>query len=271
MTDDVPSRNNVRTFGRGAQPMLFAHGFGCDQTMWRFVAPAFAPDYRVVLFDYVGMGGSDVAAYEPARYATIDGYVEDVLDVCRALDLRDVVFVGHSVSAMVGVVAATREPDRFARLVLIGPSPRYVDDPPDYVGGFTRADIDELLETMDRNYVGWAHALAPAIMQNDERPELGQELTDSFCATDPVVARRFAEATFLGDNRADLPQVRVPSLVLQCSSDIIAPRRVGEYVHRHLPGSTLRVMRATGHCPHMSAPEETITLMREWLAQAPAP
>jgi sigma-B regulation protein RsbQ len=269
MPTDVIRRNNVTVRGRGAQPMLFAHGFGCDQHMWRFVAPAFEDDYRVVLFDYVGAGRSDLAAYDPARYGTLDGYAEDVLDVVRALDLTDVVFVGHSVSAMVGVLAARREPGRFAHLVMVGPSPRYINDG-EYVGGFERADIEGLLETMDKNYIGWANFLAPAIMKNPDRPELGAELTESFCSTDPVIARRFAEATFFADNRADLAGTRVPSLILQCSDDIIAPQSVGEYVHRALPGSTLRVMRATGHCPHMSAPDETVALIREYLAGAPA-
>jgi sigma-B regulation protein RsbQ len=262
---DVLARNNVRVFGNDTQPMLFAHGFGCDQNMWRFVAPAFADDYKIVLFDYVGSGRSDLAAYDATRYASLDGYAQDVLDVCHALDLKDVIFVGHSVSSIVGVLAANREPERFARLVLIGPSPRYVNDAPDYVGGFERSDIEGLLETMDKNYVGWANFLAPAIMKNPDRPELGAELTESFCSTDPIIARRFAEATFFADNRADLSRVRVPSLVLQCADDIIAPTSVGEYVHRETPGSTLRMMKATGHCPHMSAPEETIALIREYL------
>jgi sigma-B regulation protein RsbQ len=245
--------------------MLFAHGFGCDQNMWRFVTPAFENDYRIIVFDYVGAGRSDLAAYDSSRYASLDGYADDVLDICHELDLRDVIFVGHSVSSMVGVLAANREPERFARLVLIGPSPRYVNDG-GYVGGFERADIEGLLETMDKNYIGWAIYLAPAIMQNAERPELGQELTESFCSTDPVLARRFAEVTFFSDNRADLSGLRVPALVLQCSQDIIAPLEVGEYVHRALPQSTLRVMQATGHCPHMSAPDETIALIKDYLA-----
>ena len=269
MTDAVLARNNVKVFGQGTQPMLFAHGFGCDQNMWRYVAPAFADDYRIVLFDYVGSGRSELGAYDPERYATLDGYAEDVLDVCEALDLRDVIFVGHSVSSMIGVLAARREPERFARLILIGPSPRYVNDAPDYVGGFERADIEGLLDMMDRNYIGWANFLAPAIMKNPERPELGQELEQSFCSTDPVIARRFAEATFFADNRADLPDVHVPTLVMQCADDMIAPDAVGEYVHRALPNSTLRRMRATGHCPHMSHPDETIAIIREYLATSP--
>jgi sigma-B regulation protein RsbQ len=270
MKSNVLQRNNVKVFGAGTQPMLFAHGFGCDQNMWRFVAPAFADDFKIVLFDYVGSGKSDLAAYDAKRYASLDGYADDVLDVVHTLDLRNVVFVGHSVSAMVGVLAANREPDRFSSLVLIGPSPRYINEAPDYVGGFERADIEGLLETMDKNYIGWANHLAPAIMANGDRPELGAELTDSFCSTDPVIARRFAEATFFSDNRADLPKVSVPSLVLQCSEDIIAPGAVGEYVHRHTPRSKFQQMRATGHCPHMSAPEETIALMREFLAKPSA-
>ena len=269
MSIDVLTRNNVKVRGRGTRPMVFAHGFGCDQNMWRLLTPAFEDEYRLVLFDYVGSGRSDLASYDPERYATLDGYARDVLDICEALDLQDIVFVGHSVSAMVGILAANRAPERFAHLVLVGPSPRYLNDPPEYVGGFERSDIEELLETMDRNYLGWAHALAPAIMQNADRPELGEELTESFCSTDPVIARRFAEATFLADNRADLPGVRVPSLILQCSQDIIAPPTVGEYLARTLPGSTLRVMAATGHCPHLSAPDETVALMRDYLAPAP--
>ena len=265
---DVQKRNNVRILGTGTQPMLFAHGFGCDQNMWRYLVPAFADDYRIVLFDYVGSGKSDLAAYDAERYATLDGYAEDVLDICHALELRDVIFVGHSVSSIIGVLAANREPDRFAHLIMVGPSPRYVNEAPDYVGGFERSDIEGLLETMDKNYIGWANHLAPAIMKNPDRPELGAELTESFCSTDPVIARRFAEATFYADNREDLARVSVPSLVLQCSEDIIAPPEVGEYVHRNTPGSTLRIMQATGHCPHMSAPEETIALIREYLESA---
>ena len=265
MASDILRRNNVKVLGRGTQPMVFAHGFGCDQNMWRFITPAFESDYRIVLFDYVGSGNSDLQAYDRTRYGTLGGYADDLLDVCRALDLRDAIVVGHSVSGIVAVLAAKREPHRFAQLVLIGPSPRYINDT-DYVGGFDRADIDGLLETMEKNYIGWANFLAPAIMANPDRPELASELTESFCSTDPVIARRFAEVTFLSDNRDDLADVSVPSLILQCSADIIAPPEVGEYVHRHLPLSTLRVMKATGHCPHMSHPEETIREMQEYLS-----
>ncbi len=261
----VARRNNVKVSGRAAaKPMLFAHGFGCDQNMWRLVAPAFEDDHKVVLFDHVGAGRSDLAAYSRARHGTLDGYAEDVLEICRELDLTGVTFVGHSVSAMIGVLAAIREPERFDALVLVGPSPRYLDDG-DYVGGFAREDIDELLEALDANYLGWSSAMAPAIMGNPDRPELAAELANSFCRTDPEIARHFARVTFLADNRADLPRVRTRSLVLQCSEDAIAPLAVGEYVHRHLADSRLAVMRATGHCPNLSAPGETIAAMREFL------
>ena len=264
MTIDVLTRNNVRVSGNGAQPMLFAHGFGCDQNMWRYLTPHFEDGYRIVLMDYVGSGQSDITAYDAERYGNLDGYAQDVLEVVRALDLRDIVFVGHSVSSMVGVLAANEEPARFASLVLIGPSPRYINDPP-YVGGFERSDIEGLFEMMDRNFIGWANFMAPAIMKNAERPELGQELTESFCSTDPVIARRFAEATFLADNRADLGKVSIPTLILQCADDMVAPDEVGEFVHRNIPGSTLRNMKATGHCPHMSHPDETLELMNGFL------
>ncbi len=258
-------RNNVKIFGTGTQPMLFAHGFGCDQNMWRFVTPAFENEYRIVLFDYVGSGKSDLASYDAERYGSLDGYAQDVLDVCHALELHDVIFVGHSVSCMVGVLAGNREPELFERLVMIGPSPRYINDAPDYVGGFERADIEGLLETMEKNYIGWANFLAPAIMKNPDHPELSSELEATFCSTDPVIAKRFAEATFFADNRADLAAVQVPSLIMQCSDDMIAPNSVGEYLSRELPGSTLRTLQATGHCPHMSHPDETIAVMREYL------
>jgi sigma-B regulation protein RsbQ len=262
------SKNNVKVGGReDGQPMIFAHGFGCDQNMWRFVAPVFEDEYRTILFDHVGAGGSDLSAYSPARYASLQGYADDVLAICRDLDLRRVVFVGHSVSAMIGVLAALQEPDRFERLILVGPSPRYIDEGDgDYVGGFSREDIDGLLESLDSNYLGWSSAMAPVIMGNAERPELGEELTNSFCRTDPEIARQFARATFLSDNRSDLPKVSTRSLILQCSEDVIAPQCVGEYVHRQMPDSVLVLMKATGHCPNLSAPAETVEAIQGFLA-----
>jgi sigma-B regulation protein RsbQ len=261
----VVEKNNVRLSGReGAQAMVFAHGFGCDQNMWRFVTPAFEKDYRIVLFDHVGSGRSDLSAYRRARYDSLQGYADDVLDICRELDLRRIVFVGHSVSAMIGVLAAVKEPDRFDRLVLVGPSARYIDDA-GYVGGFSREDIEGLLESLDSNYLGWSSAMAPVIMGNPDRPELGAELTNSFCRTDPQIASHFARVTFLSDNRADLPKVTTRSLILQCSEDAIAPDAVGEYVRQHIPGSEIVRMKATGHCPNLSAPEETISAIKAFL------
>jgi sigma-B regulation protein RsbQ len=261
----VLTRNNVTVQGRtDGPPMLFAHGFGCDQNMWRFVTPAFEADYRIVLFDHVGAGGSDLSAYDPEKYGTLEGYAQDVLDICHELELHDAIFVGHSVSSMIGVLAANREPNLFSKLILIGPSPAYIDDD-DYVGGFTRSDIDELLESLDSNYLGWSSAMAPVIMGNSDRPELGEELVNSFCRTDPDIARRFAHVTFMSDNRADLANVKVPALVLQCSQDVIAPQVVGEYVHNSIPNSEFVLMEATGHCPNLSAPDETIAAMKAFL------
>src|SRR5688572_16510495 len=257
MAVSVLRRNNVVLSGNGSQPMMFAHGYGCDQHMWRLVTPAFADRYRIVLFDHVGSGRSDLGAYSRTKYSSLQGYADDVLEICDELNLENGIFVGHSVSAMIGVLAAIQEPERFASLVLIGPSPCYINDG-DYVGGFTRRDIDELLEFQDSNYLGWASSLGPVIMGNSDRPELAAELTNSFCRTDPDIAKQFAAVTFLSDNRADLPKAQTRSLILQCQQDAIAPMTVGEYVHRHLPNSRLVVMDATGHCPHLSAPDETI-------------
>ena len=265
---DVLTRNNVSVTGRpDGPPMVFAHGFGCDQGMWRFVTPAFADSRRIVLLDLVGSGGSDLTAYDPVRYSRLEGYADDVVEVLEALDLPPVVFVGHSVSAMIGVLAAAERPELFERLVLVCPSPRYVDDE-GYRGGFSSTQIAELLETMDGNYLGWSAHIAPVIMGNPDRPELGGELTSSFCRTDPTIARRFARTTFLSDNRADLARVRTPSLVVECREDVIAPREVGAYVAAHLEDSELVTLDATGHCPNLSAPDLLVAAMREHL---PAP
>jgi sigma-B regulation protein RsbQ len=261
----VIARNRVRVCGvADGRPMVFAHGFGCDQEMWRFVAPEFASDHRVVLFDYVGSGRSDLSAYDPVRYGSLDGYAADVVEICRELALEDVVFVGHSVSAMIGVLAAAGAPHVFGAMVMVGPNPRYVDDG-DYTGGFSREDIAELLESLDSNHLGWSAAMAPVIMGNPDRPELTAELANSFCRTDPDIARQFARVTFLSDNRADLPGVRVPTLVLQCTADAIAPEVVGRYVHAQVPDSVFTMLAATGHCPHLSAPEETTAAIRAFL------
>ena len=266
----VLHRNNVTVAGNPTgQPMMFAHGFGCDQNMWRFVVPAFADTHRLVLFDHVGFGNSDAAAFSPDRYATLEGYARDVSEICEELDLQDVIFVGHSVSSMIGILAANENPDRFARLVLVGPSPRYIDDD-GYVGGFSTEDIDDLLQSLESNYLGWSSAMAPVIMGQPDRPELGAELTNSFCRTDPQIAAHFARVTFLSDNRDDLSAVKVPTLVLQCTNDAIAPTSVGEYVSERIAGSELTLLAATGHCPNLSAPEETVQAIQAFLAPQPA-
>jgi sigma-B regulation protein RsbQ len=266
---DIRKRNNVSVFGHGSKPMIFAHGFGCGQNMWRYIWPAFENDYQIILFDYVGSGNSDVNAYNSERYGDLYGYAQDVIDICEELNLTQAVFVGHSVSSMVGVLASIKRPELFDKLIMVSPSARYINDQ-GYIGGFDKSDIEELLSTMEKNYIGWANFLAPVIMQNDDRPELGNELNESFCSTDPVIARQFAEVTFLSDNRKDLGKVRHPSLILQCSKDLIAPTEVGQYLQDHLRGSTQKVMEATGHCPHLSSPEETVKLMKEFLAQTSA-
>jgi sigma-B regulation protein RsbQ len=262
---NVLVRNCVRVSGvADGRPIVFAHGFGCDQAMWRFVAPDFEVDHRVVLFDHVGAGSSDLSAYDPEKYASLRGYATDIVDICRELGLSDVVLVGHSVSAMIGVLAWQQAPELFGALVMVGPNPRYIDDG-DYVGGFSRTDIVGLLDALDANHLGWSAQMAPVIMGNPDHPELAEELTNSFCRTDPGIAREFARVTFLSDNRADLPGVAVPTLVLQCSEDVIAPEVVGRFVHESIPGSMFTQLRATGHVPHLSAPEETTAAIRAFL------
>jgi sigma-B regulation protein RsbQ len=262
----VLERNCVRVSGMpDGRPVVFVHGFGCDQAMWRFVAPDFEVDHRVVLFDQVGSGNSDLSAYDRDKYGSLRGYAADLVEICRELELTDVVFVGHSVSAMIGVLAFEQAPELFGALVMVGPSPRYVNDD-DYTGGFSRADIAGLLDSLESNHLGWSAQMAPVIMGNPERPELAEELTSSFCRTDPGIASQFARVTFLSDNRADLSAVTVPTLVLQCSDDVIAPEVVGRYVHEAIPGSVFTKLAATGHCPNLSAPEETTAAIRAFLS-----
>ncbi|HXT45086.1 MAG TPA: alpha/beta hydrolase [Pseudonocardiaceae bacterium] len=261
----VGIRHNINQSGRlDGQPMLFAHGFGCDQHMWRYVAPRFEDEFRVVLFDHVGAGNSDLSAYDPQRYSSLSGYAEDVVAICTELELRDVIFVGHSVSAMIGVLAAAAAPELFAKLVLVGPSPCYLNDT-DYVGGFSVEDINDMLDSLESNYLGWSSVMAPAIMGRPDRPELGDELTESFCRTDPSIARHFARVTFLSDNRDDLSAVATPTLVLQCANDVIAPVSVGEFVRDRMPDASMVLLNATGHCPNLSAPDETTAAMEQFV------
>jgi sigma-B regulation protein RsbQ len=261
----VLERNCVRVSGvADGRPLVFVHGFGCDQAMWRFVVPDFEVDHRVVMLDLVGSGNSDLSAYDPQKYASLKGYAADIVEICRELQLSDVVFVGHSVSAMIGLLASVKQPDAFAAQIMIGPSPCYINDG-DYVGGFSRTDIDSLLVAIESNYLGWSSNMAPAIMGAPEQPELAAELTNSFCRTDPEIALQFARVTFLSDVRADVPKLRVPALIVQCNDDLIAPISVGEYLHRELPRSMLRVIENLGHCPHLSAPSSTAQAMDAFL------
>jgi sigma-B regulation protein RsbQ len=266
---DVRARNCVTIVGPEVGPetaptILLAHGFGCDQNLWRLVTARLAPQFRVVLFDHVGSGESDPDAWDPARYASLDGYAQDILDLVRELDLHDVVFVGHSVAAMMGVLAVCADSTRFAKLVLLVPSPRYIDDD-GYHGGFSRNDIEELLDSMESNYLGWSRAMAPVIMGTPDRPELTDELTESFCRTDPAKARVFARTTFLSDNRRELAGVTLPTLVIESAQDALAPREVGAYVHEHIEGSVLVTLSTTGHCPQLSAPQETADAIAEFV------
>ncbi|NJW51947.1 alpha/beta fold hydrolase [Salinimicrobium oceani] len=260
------TRNNVRILGKGTQPILFSHGYGCDQTMWRHVYPAFLEDYKVVLFDHTGAGKSDESEYSYDKYNVLDGYAEDMLEICAELGLQNVIIVAHSVSSMIAALATIKKPEIFSALIMVGPSPRYIDDK-DYRGGFNEKDIEELMEALESNYLGWAASIAPQIMGNPENPELGEELTNSFCQSNPEIAKHFARVTFLSDNRKDLPAVKVPTLIMQCSQDIIAPIEVGKYVHRQIPGSTMKILEATGHCPNLSAPEETIEVIKDYLRE----
>ncbi|GAA4380719.1 alpha/beta hydrolase [Hymenobacter koreensis] len=261
---DVLERNNVKVIGQGDQAMIFGHGFGCDQNVWRYITPGFLATHRVVLYDHVGAGDSNLAAYSPVKYSQLEGYADDLLEICRRLNLTNSIFVGHSVGAMIGMLAAMQEPDRFAQLVLITPSPCYINGP-GYVGGFERQDLEELLALMDADYLYWAQTVAPLIMGNPEEPSLGAELAESFCRTNPDIARQFARVTFLSDNRSDLPRLRTPSLIMQCHSDMIAPPEVGEYLRQNLHDATLVTLSASGHCPNLSAPLETVAAIEQYL------
>jgi sigma-B regulation protein RsbQ len=262
--NSISKRNNVNIIGNGKKVMLFAHGFGCDQNSWQFITNAFKDDYKLVLFDYVGAGKSDINAYDSTRYNRLEGYAQDVLEICEELNLQDVIFVGHSVSSMIGLLAAIQEPSYFEKLIFVGPSPRYLNDE-GYHGGFEKADLEALFEFMDSNYLGWSSQLAPAIMGNPDRPELGQFLTSSFCSTNPDVAREFARVTFFSDNRDDLSKLSVESLTLQCTDDIIAPLNIGSYIQNNTPNNKLHLMEASGHCPHISHPQETINAIKAFL------
>ncbi len=257
-------RNNISISGDHNKVMLFAHGYGCDQNMWRFIAPAFADKFKIVLFDHVGSGKSDKVAYDYTKYSNLQGYADDVLGICETLHLTNVTFVGHSVSAMIGLLAAVKQPDFFEQIIMVGPSPCYLNKE-DYFGGFSKNDLDELLHTLNSNYLGWSSTMAPVIMGNPDKPALAKELENSFCNNDPAIAKHFAMVTFNSDNRKDLAKLSINSLILQCTSDIIAPQLVGEYVAGQIKKSTYHLLKSTGHCPHLSAPDETIEAIKNYL------
>jgi sigma-B regulation protein RsbQ len=266
----IRQRNNIRIFGKGERTLCFAHGFGCDQTMWRRIVPHFERDYRILLFDYVGCGGASLAAYSTQRYSTLEGYARDLIEIGEALELSKVIFVGHSVSATIGALASIERPYLFSELIMVCPSPRYIDEPPGYIGGFVESDINGLIDLMVQNHQGWASYLAPIVMKNPDNPPITQELESSFCSTDPLTARQFARATFYSDNREDMKKIPVPCLIMQCSDDSIAPASVGDFLARTIPSNVLVHMRATGHCPHVSHPEETISVIESHLSTNPA-
>ncbi|ASS72684.1 alpha/beta fold hydrolase [Bacillus atrophaeus] len=268
MNQNILSRNNVKVNGNGTKPMVFAPGFGCDQSVWHAVAATFEEEYQTILFDYVGSGNSDLRAYDVNRYNTLDGYAQDVLDVCSALDIKESIFVGHSVGAVIGMLASLRRPEIFSHIIMVGPSPCYLNDPPDYYGGFEKEQLLGLIDMMEKNYIGWATFFAATVLNNSSRPEVKKELEERFCSTDPMIARQFAKAAFFSDHRKELSKVTVPSLILQCADDIIAPSAVGDYMDQHLPYSTLKKMKATGHCPHMSHPDETSYLIGQYLRES---
>jgi sigma-B regulation protein RsbQ len=254
----ITLRNNVTTSVNGKQPMIFAHGFGCDQNMWRFVAPYFADDYQVVLFDYVGSGKSDISKYDVKRYSRLEGYAEDILDICEALELTDAILVGHSVSSTIGLLASLKWPSLFSRHIMVCPSPSFLNYLPDYLGGFEKPDLEELLNLMDKNYIGWANYLAPLVMGMESTELLTGELSGSFCSTDPVIAKAFAKATFMSDYRDQYAQIKHPSLIIQNTHDALAATTVGQYLHRIMADNTITTLDAHGHCPHMTHPKLVI-------------
>lgn len=263
--NDVLKRNNVKVHGEGKPVLMLAHGFGCDQNMWRFIQPDLETDYTLVLFDYCGSGKSDTSFYSKERYSSLEGFARDIVEIADALALSDVVLMGHSVSSITGLLAANARPDLFSKLVMICPSPCFLNIPPDYHGGFDRSDLEELVALMDQNYVGWARYLAPLVMGSANSPELVAELGDSFCSTDPVFAKNFAKATFFSDNREDLKRLQLPTLILQSARDTLAAQEVGEYMHDQIAHSTFRVIQAEGHCLHMTHPKDVIRELKAFV------
>jgi sigma-B regulation protein RsbQ len=264
MSSSTIIRNNVKILGQGTETLMFGHGFGCDQNTWRYILPAFEQDYRLIVFDYVGAGGSDLSAYSDERYSTMDGYAQDIIDICNELEVRDVTFIGHSVSSMIGLLAVKQSPEIFKKIVFIGPSPRYLNDE-GYKGGIDAADLDDLLDVMDSNYLGWSRMVAPLIMANEEEPQLAEGLTASFCATDPEIAKKFARVTFKSDNRDDLASLNIPSLTIQCEEDFLTSKEVAQYIQQNTVNNVIVMLPTKGHCPHLSDPKGVITAIQSFI------
>lgn len=264
--NEIRKRNNVKITGKGDKTLVLAHGFGCDQNMWRFIIPALEQHFTLVLFDYVGSGNSDVSKYNKQRYSILDGYAKDVLEICAALELTDITFIGHSVSGTIGALAAIEQPELFTQLVMVCPSPCFLNLPPDYFGGFEKQDLHELLNLMDKNYIGWANYLAPLVMGSSHPDEFIAELSGSFCSTDPLIAKTFAEATFLSDYRFILEHIKQPTLILQSENDALAAPSVGEFVANEISNATLKVISAHGHCIHMTHPETVSRLIFDFVS-----
>jgi sigma-B regulation protein RsbQ len=264
MIEDLIAKNNITILGTGSTYILLVHGYGCDQNMWRYIVPQFKDNYKIILIDLVGSGKSDENAYDFDKYSSLEGYADDIVEICDALHLKDFCLVGHSVSAIIGALVALKRPALLTKLVMICPSPRYINDG-NYFGGFSQNDIDELMETLDSNYLGWSSTIAPIIMGNPDRPELAAELVHSFCQNNPEIAKHFAKVTFLGDNRKDLQKLTTETLIIQSKTDMIASNEVGKYVHDNITNSELVTLDTNGHCPHLSAPDETIEAMKEYL------
>ncbi len=261
----ILKRNNVSVIGKGPQTLVFAHGFGCDQNMWRFITPDFIEQYQLVLFDYMGSGKSDIDGYDLRKYSSLDGYADDIIDICHALDLQDVIAIGHSVSATITTLAALKEPKLFSRLIHVSPSPCFLNDPPSYMGGFELSDLEELLSLMDKNYIGWASYLAPIVIGRQASDILTGELSDSFCSTDPVITKNFARATFLSDHRKEFAKTPIPALVIQSQKDNLASTDVGYFLHKTIPESMISVIESEGHCPHMTHPDLVVAAIKNYL------
>ncbi len=254
-------RHHARVAGTGAKTLVFSHGFGCDKTIWRFVAPAFEDRYRTLVFDHAGNGES-VDAWDPARHASLAGYAQDLLEVLDDAGLEEVVCVGHSIGSIIMMLAAIAQPHRFSKLFFLCPSPRFLNDPPDYRGGFERGDLEGLFQLMESNHFGWAQFLAPLAIGEQNPVALTREFEQSLRALEPRIAQHFARLVFHVDVRDRLQDVRSPSVIVQCQADSIVPVEVGRWMHRHLNGSELLELEASGHCPHVSHANDVIAIIR---------